>query len=350
MMAYPAKQGSHTPVGIDLGTTFSVVAFLDDSGRPVVVPNEFGDYLTPSAVLFHEGEVTVGREAVRQSAVDPAGYADCFKRDIGERSYRHKIHGIDVPPEVMSGLVLRYLKSYADRRLGVLEKAVITVPAFFDETRRQSTFEAARLAGLGVLDIINEPTAAAVAYAFESGILDRDRGFAQPENLLVYDLGGGTFDATVLRVEGWTMRALATDGDVRLGGRDCDERLVAYVADRFLDEHGLDPRVDPADCARLWTEAELAKHSLSTRQQASVPIRYAGLDVQIDITREDFENLVADLVGRTETTLRQVVQAARSGLAGREPDPACWRGDTDADGVRNDPARDRQTSGNDPFA
>ena len=105
---------------------------------------------------------------------------------------------------------------------------MITVPAFFDETRRQSTFEAAKLAGLGVLDIINEPTAAAVAYAFESGILDRDRGFTRRENLLVYDLGGGTFDATVLQVDGWTMRALATDGDVRLGGRDCDERLVAY--------------------------------------------------------------------------------------------------------------------------
>ena len=166
------------------------------------------------------------------------------------------------------------------------------------------------MADVGVLDIINEPTAAAVAYALESGILERDRGFAQPENLLVYDLGGGTFDATVLHVDGWTMRALATDGDVRLGGRDCDERLVAFVADRFLDEHGLDPRVDPAECARLWTEAEQAKHILSTRPRASVPIRFAGLDVQIEITREDFEDLVADLVGRTETTLRQVVQAA----------------------------------------
>jgi molecular chaperone DnaK len=310
MMAYPGKQSLHIPVGIDLGTTFSLVAFLDDSGRPVVIPNEFGDYLTPSAVLFRDGEVTVGRNAVQQSAVDPAGYADCFKRDIGGRSYRHKIHGVDVPPEVLSGLVLRYLKSYADRRLGVVEIAVITVPAFFDEIRRQSTFETARLAGLGVLDIINEPTAAAVAYAFESGIIERDRGFTRPENLLVYDLGGGTFDATVLHVDGWTMRALATDGDVRLGGRDFDERLVAYVADRFLNEHGLDPRVDPSECARLWTEAERAKHILSTHPQASVPVHFAGLHVRIDITREDFENLVADLVGRTETTLRQVVQAA----------------------------------------
>ena len=236
MMALAVKQGLHVPVGIDLGTTFSVVATLDDSGRPVIIPNEFGDFLTPRAVLFHDGEVTVGRDAIRQSAMDPTGYADCFKRDMGGRSYRHKIYGVDVPPEVLSGLVLRYLKSNAERRLGVVEKAVITVPAFFDETRRQSTFEAARLAGLGVLDIINEPTAAAVAYAFESGILERDDGFVRPENLLVYDLGGGTFDATVLHVDGWTMRALATDGDVRLGGRDCDERLVAYVADRFLDE------------------------------------------------------------------------------------------------------------------
>ncbi|MHB8952041.1 MAG: Hsp70 family protein [Pirellulaceae bacterium] len=309
-MAYPVTKGLQTPVGIDLGTTFSVVASLDESGRPVVIPNEFGETLTPSSVLFRDGEVTVGRNAVQQSAVDPAGYADCFKRDIGGRSYRHKIHGVDVPPEVLSGLVLRYLKSYADQRLGVVEKAVITVPAFFDEMRRQSTFETARLAGLGVLDIINEPTAAAVAYAYESGICERDRGFTRPENLLVYDLGGGTFDATVLHVDGWTMRALATDGDVRLGGRDCDERLVGFVADRFLDEHGLDPRVDPSQCARLWTEAERAKHILSTHPQASVPVHFAGLHVRIDITCGDFENLVADLVGRTETTLRQVVQAA----------------------------------------
>jgi molecular chaperone DnaK len=312
-MAQLEQRPTHAPVGIDLGTTFSVVAFLDDAGRPEVIRNEFGECLTPSAVLFHDGKVVVGREAVRHLVDHPAGYADCFKRDIGEQSYRQKILGVDVPPEILSGFVLRYLKSYADRRLGGIERAVVTVPAFFDETRRQSTFEAARLDGLGVLDIINEPTAAAVAYALESGILEPDRGFARPENLLVYDLGGGTFDATVLHVDGWTMRALATDGDVRLGGRDCDERLVEFIADRFLSQHGLDPRVDPAECARLWTAAEQAKHALSTQMRASVPIRFAGLDVQIEVTRQDFERLIADLVARTETTLRYVVEAA--GLA-----------------------------------
>jgi len=309
-MAQPATKRSKIPVGIDLGTTFSVVACLNESGMPVIVPNEFGELLTPSSIMFHDGRVLVGREALRLATTDPASYADCFKRDVGGKVYRHKIHNVDVPPEILSGLVLRHLKLYASKRLGGFDRAVITVPAFFDEIRRQSTFEAARLAGLGVLDIINEPTAAAVAYAFESGILDPDHGFTRPENLVVYDLGGGTFDATVLHVDGWTMRALATDGDVRLGGRDCDERLMAYVADRFLAEHGLDPRVEPIECARLWAEAEQAKHVLSSSHSATVRVRYAELDVQLDVTRYDFENLIADLIGRTETTLRQVVQAA----------------------------------------
>ncbi len=312
-MAPLAQPTRHAPVGIDLGTTFSVVAFLDDTGRPEVIPNEFGEHLTPSAVLFHDGKMLVGHEAVRRLTDYPAGYADCFKRDIGDASYREKLLGVDIPPEILSGFVLRHLKSYADRRLGGIEQAVVTVPAFFDETRRQSTFEAARLAHLGVLDIINEPTAAAIAYALESGLLELDRGFSRPENLLVYDLGGGTFDATVLRVDGWTMRALATDGDVRLGGRDCDERLVEYLAERFLDQHGLDPRVDPVECARLWTAAEHAKHVLSVVPMTSVPIRFAGLDVRVEVTRQDIERLCADLIARTETTLRQVVEAADLG-------------------------------------
>ena len=300
----------NTPIGIDLGTTLSVVAFIDDAGRPSIIPNEQGEYLTPSAVLIQDGEITVGRDAVRQAAMHPKGYADCFKRNIGEREYRQKINGVAVPPEVLSGFVLHYLKSFAERRLGGFGGAVVTVPAFFDEVRRQSTYEAARLADLKVLDLINEPTAAAIAYALETGILDPDTGFRQEENLLVYDLGGGTFDVTVLHVEGWTMRALATDGDVRLGGRDCDERIVGYIADRFLAEHGVDPRVDLAECARLWIEAEQVKHMLSTRSQVKLDVQYAGLRLPLTITREIFEELVADLIGRTESTLRQVLQAA----------------------------------------
>ena len=310
-MAHAVKPNSSPPVGIDLGTTFSVVASLDESGRPVIIPNEFGDVLTPSALLFREEGVTVGREAVNDSTTDPDGYADCFKRDIGSRYYRHKIRGIDVPPEVLNGFVLRHLKSYAARRLGAVENAVITVPAYFDESRRQSTIAAAGLAGIDVLDIINEPTAAAIAYAYQTGILERDGGFPRPENLVVYDFGGGTFDATVLHVDGWTMRALATDGDVRLGGRDIDERIVDYVADRFLNEHGLDPRVDPFVCARLWLEAERAKHALTKRQRTSLPVSFSGLELQVEITRQQLEDLAADLLGRTETTLRQLMRDAR---------------------------------------
>ncbi len=248
------------------------------------------------------------RFAIR--VTEPDGYADCFKRDMGSSHYRHRIRGLDIPPEVLCGFVLRHLKAYAEEQLGVVREAVITVPAFFDETRRRSTIEAARLAGLRVLDIINEPTAAAIAYAHREGILDDEGGFAQVENLVVYDLGGGTFDATVLHVDGWTLRALATDGDVKLGGRDFDERLVDHIAERFLQEHGLDPRVDPTECATLWQEAERIKHTLSMRKQTRASISFAGIGMNIQVARDEFENLVANLLGRTETTLRQVLRDA----------------------------------------
>ncbi len=303
---------SQPPVGIDLGTTYSAVAYVDETGRPITVLNASGDMLTPSAVLFEEDEVVVGREAARASVMMPDSFADCFKRDIGGNVYHRKIGDVDVPPEVLSAFVLERLKQDAELRLGPIRKVVITVPAFFDETRRKATQDAGRLAGLEVLDIINEPTAAAVAYGYQHGFLDpsQEASDAGPQRVLVYDLGGGTFDVTILEINGHQFRAVATDGDVELGGKDFDERLVEFIAEQFAAEHGADPRSDPQDAAQLWLDVQEAKHALSERQRAMVMVFHAGVRMRIEITREQFEDLTRDLLERTETTTSLVVKDA----------------------------------------
>ena len=163
----PTTGDRQPPIGIDLGTTYSVIAYLDASGRPVTIINDAGNALTPSAVAFENETVLVGKEAVKSAVFEPSVFADCFKRDMGRREFRRPIADIRVPPEVLSSFVLQRLKQDAERQLcQPIRKAVITVPAFFDETRRRATQEAGRLAGLEVLDIINEPTAAAVAFGY----------------------------------------------------------------------------------------------------------------------------------------------------------------------------------------
>jgi molecular chaperone DnaK len=305
-----SSPGDQPPVGIDLGTTYSVVAYLDSSGRPATVLNGWGDLLTPSAVLCDE-EIVVGKEAVKSSALCPDKYAECFKRDMGGPSFHYKIRGLDVPPEVLSAFVLERLKKDAEQRLGRIRRVVITVPAFFDETRRKATQDAGRLAGLEVLDIINEPTAAALAFAHHRGFLGPSPSAeVKQQRVLVYDLGGGTFDVTILQIEAGSFRALATDGDVRLGGKDFDERLVNHLAEQFLAAQGIDPRSDPQNAAQLWLDAQEAKHGLSERGKTSVVCFHAGIRMRIEITRDQFENLIGDLVERTETTTSLVVSQA----------------------------------------
>ena len=271
--------------------------------------NPAGEMLTPSAVLVDESEIVVGREAVKGSVLVPQGYADCFKRDMGRPHYRNAVRGIQVPPEVLSALVLEYLKEGFQRKLGPATQVVITVPAYFDERRRQATQEAGRLAGLEVLDIINEPTAAAVAYGFQAH--DSNGGTGAKQRVLVYDLGGGTFDVTVLEIDGWNFRTLATDGDVQLGGRDFDERIYNHLAEKFLAAQGRDPRQDPQDSAQLLLDAREAKHALSDRQKTTVAVSHAGIRMRIDLTRKEFEALTSDLLGRTELTCKQVVREAK---------------------------------------
>src|SRR5262249_58785927 len=249
--------GANTVVGIDLGTTYSVVAHLDAHGRPISIPNSAGDLLTASVILFEESGPVVGKEAVLAAAMEPEKIAECVKRDMGSRAYRKKINGEVLPPEVISSVVLKSLKADAERKLGPVRKAVITVPAYFDEPRRQATIDSGRLAGLDVLDIINEPTAAAICYGYQLGFLDRTRRTptGKPLRVLVYDLGGGTFDVTIVEIQGTSFKALATDGDVSLGGKDWDEKLVDIAAAAFIQEHREDPRTNPASAQDLWFAA-----------------------------------------------------------------------------------------------
>ncbi|MBN1908894.1 MAG: Hsp70 family protein [Pirellulales bacterium] len=307
----PSAPRPQPPVGIDLGTTYSVVAYLDPSGRPTTLPNLAGDLLTPSAMAFEDETVIVGKEAVKGSTVTPEAFAEGFKRDMGRLTCHRPVNGQEVPPEVLSAFLLERLRDDAEERLGPIWQVVITVPAFFDERRRKATQDAGRLAGLEVLDIINEPTAAAVAFGYNtrrSASAGQEPG--RPQRLLVYDLGGGTFDVTILEIDGDRFRTVATDGDVQLGGRDFDQRLVDHLAENFLAEHGLDPRSDPADVAQLRINAQEAKHALSERRKTTVVVSHHGIRMRQEVTREGFEDLVQDLLGRTESTTSLVLREA----------------------------------------
>jgi molecular chaperone DnaK len=297
-------------IGIDLGTTFSVLARIDGHGRPVTVVNAEGDRLTPSDVLFDGDEVVVGKEAQKALATEADHVAECSKRDVGRPLYHKTIDGRQYPPPVIEAFVLNKLRTDAARQIGEFGRAVITVPAYFDETRRKATQDAGYIAGFEVLDIINEPTAAAVAFGFERGYLDPRGSSLGPQHLLVYDLGGGTFDVTVVQIRGTEFNALSTDGDVRLGGYDWDLRLVGLVAERFAAEKGLDPRDDPVSAGRLWLACEDAKRTLSARQKAAVTCDCRGTTARIEIARPQFDEATADLLDRTRFTTVQALRAA----------------------------------------
>jgi molecular chaperone DnaK len=311
--AAPGQTAGGPPaVGIDLGTTYSVVAYLDPEGRPTSIHNANGDLLTPSVVLFDDGGTVVGKEAVLAAALEPDKVAECAKRDMGSKYYHKKINGEFLPPEVISSYILRRLKSDAERKLGAVSKAVITVPAYFDETRRRATMDAGRLAGLDVLDILNEPTAAAIAYGYKEGFLDRGGRLqgARPLRVLVYDLGGGTFDVTVVEMADQSFKALATDGDVLLGGKDWDAKLVEIAAARLEKDLGEDPRKCPETLQEMWTAAETAKKTLSERPRATMFVLHRGRRLKVEITRQEFEEATAPLVLRTSTTADIVVMQA----------------------------------------
>lgn len=288
-------------VGIDLGTTNSAVAVVDAHGRPVVLSNRFGGRTTPSVVCFRGAEVVVGQEARELQAAGEPDVAAFFKRQMGVPGFVFYAGGRDHTAEDLSAMILSSVREDAERALGQpVTHAVITVPAYFRNPQREATISAGRLAGLEVLQVVNEPTAAAIAYGL--------RGTEEPRTLLVYDLGGGTFDVTLLRLDRNELRILHSDGDHELGGKDWDDRIVEFVANRFQEEFGTDPLQDRESIADLLVAAEELKKRLSTTQAAMLTLVHEGQRGRYSMGRSALESLTSDLMERTIALTMRVLR------------------------------------------
>jgi len=291
-------------VGIDLGTTNSAVAHVDAHGRPVILPNRFGAPITPSVVCFRDGEILVGQEAKELQAAGHPQVAAFFKRQMGVPHFVFYADGRDHTAVELSTHVLASLKRDAESALGEkVSHAVITVPAYFRNPQREATIEAGRRAGLEVLQVVNEPTAAAIAYGL--------RGADNDQTLLVYDLGGGTFDVTLLRLGKGEIRILSSEGDHELGGKDWDDRIVEFLASRFEAEFGCDPLDDLESFADLLVRAEEVKKRLSNAQSAPIALVHGGHRGRYELDRATFERITADLMERTIGLTRKVLDDQR---------------------------------------
>jgi molecular chaperone DnaK len=316
-------------IGIDLGTTNSVVAVME-GGTPVVIPNQEGSRLTPSVVAFtKDGEILVGQIAKRQAVTNPENTVFSIKRFMGRRydevqqeiklvpykvvkapngDVRIDIRGKQYSPPEISGMILRKLKEAAEAHLGEkVAQAVITVPAYFNDSQRQATKDAGKIAGLDVARIINEPTAAALAYGLDK---------KADEQIAVYDLGGGTFDISILELGQGVFEVKATNGDTHLGGDDFDQRVIDWIADEFKKDNGVDLRRDRMALQRLKEAAEKAKIELSSTLQTEINLPFITADqtgpkhLVMTLTRAKLEGLVADLVERTAEPCRQAMKDA----------------------------------------
>ncbi len=299
-------------VGIDLGTTFSAVAHIDNEGRPLTIINSEGELTTPSAVFFDHDAVIVGTEATIAGESDTDRLARNAKRDMGGARYRKKIRDCFLPPEVIQSLILKRLKSDAELKLGEFTKAVITVPAYFNEPRRKATQDAGELAGIDVIDIINEPTAAALAYGVQQGFLNARGAAKEVERVLVYDLGGGTFDVTLMEIKNSHFRTIATAGDVYLGGIDWDHRIFDFAMKEFETKHQISFADDNSLKEKLMNQCIRAKASLSARSQTIIRIEHKGERFKIEITRGQFEELTKDLLERTKLTTERLLRDAKT--------------------------------------
>ena len=306
-------------IGIDLGTTFSAVAQLNSSGVPVAVKNVQGELSTPSVIILGEaGHIYVGASPDVVSATDPQKVIQAIKREMGNSRYMIMYQGRRLTPDFLSALILKKLKQDSERLLGPVANAVITVPYYFNDICRRATQNAGRIAGLNVVDIINEPTAATLAYAWMKGELGRGNPDAPDKTILVYDLGGGTFDVTVVRCNPSQFRVIATDGDVRLGGIDWTFRIVQHVANEFKKRYRYDPLAYPEERLLFEQKCERAKRILSTATEAIVDMTVPGRTLTVGISRAEFESLTADLMQRTRDTTELVLEQA--GIEPRELD------------------------------
>ena len=298
-------------IGIDLGTTNSAVAVLEGT-EPKIIANPEGNRTTPSVVSFKNGEIIVGDAAKRQAVTNPDTVIS-IKSKMGT-SEKVSANGKEYTPQEISAMILQYLKSYAEEYLGEkVTKAVITVPAYFNDAQRQATKDAGKIAGLEVERIVNEPTAAALAYGLDK--TDKE------EKILVFDLGGGTFDVSILELGDGVFDVLATAGDNKLGGDDFDQKIIDYMVEEFKKENGIDLSTDKMALQRLKDAAEKAKKDLSgvTSTQISLPFITAGaagpLHLEMTLTRAKFDDLTRDLVERTKTPVRQALSDAGLSLS-----------------------------------
>ena len=294
-------------IGIDLGTTNSCVAVMED-GQPTVIANAEGSRTTPSVVAFtKDGERLIGQVAKRQAVTNPDRTVISIKREMGT-TYKVKIDGKDYTPQDISAMILSKMKETAESYLGeTVTQAVITVPAYFNDSQRQATKDAGRIAGLDVLRIINEPTAASLAYG-----LDKEEN----QKILVYDLGGGTFDVSILDIGDGVFEVLSTNGNTRLGGDDFDQRIIDYVAEQFKKEYGIDLKQDRIAAQRLKEAAEKAKIELSGTATANINLPFITADatgpkhLDITLTRAKFDELTSDLVEATVEPMRKALKDA----------------------------------------
>lgn len=297
-------------VGIDLGTTNSVVSVLE-GGEPVVIANAEGSRTTPSVVAFAKnGEILVGQSAKNQAVTNVDRTIRSVKRHMGDNSWNVDIDGKKYTPQEISARTLMKLKRDAEAYLGTdVTDAVITVPAYFEDAQRQATKEAGQIAGLNVLRIVNEPTAAALAYGLDKG--------EKEQTILVFDLGGGTFDVSLLEIGDGVVEVLATAGDNELGGDDWDQRVVDWLVDKFKSQHGIDLTKDKMALQRLREAAEKAKIELSSAQQASINLPYITVDADKNplfldesLSRTEFQKITSDLLDRTKQPFNQVIKDA----------------------------------------
>src|SRR5215212_999300 len=293
-----------TFVGIDLGTTNSVVAYRNAYGRPEVIPNREGQTITPSVVYFGTDPPVVGQEAKEWARLGNDEIASFFKPHMGNPLYQLRFHGRDYDASALSALVLRRLKEDAEAKLGqVVDRAVITVPAYFADAQRKATIDAGNAAGLEVLRIINEPTAAALAYGLQRS--------ATTETVLIYDLGGGTFDVTVARITPEEIAVLSTAGDHDLGGKNWDDRIATYLSEKFAADTGIDPLDDPVALNEVLVRSEQAKWALSDRAATRITLQLGSERRGYELTRAEFESLTYPLMDRTRRLTEEALEEAK---------------------------------------
>lgn len=300
-------------VGIDLGTTYSSLAYLSPQGEPVTLPNAEGELATPSIVFFDGNDVIVGTEALRHSVSQPERVVMHAKRHMGDPRKAWLLDGRTYRPAEISSLILKKLLSAAQEQLRPIEQAVITVPAQFSEVQRQATEEAGKLAGLKRVDIINEPTAAALCHILGEGLWFS--ALANEQTVLVFDLGGGTLDLSLVKYNKQQVTILATGGDLQLGGLDWNKVLETFACDQYTQESISDPRLDRESMQALAIEVEQVKRSLSSRERSTLTVQHEGRRKAYTIDRDHFEILTRDLVARAEKITKDLLKEHKLGWA-----------------------------------